>query len=65
VHLRLACGDHKFPLLGYEATIDDIAAMNFAGFDLALFGNRSHVRPEHIRGVSDAASYLCGGFTRY
>lgn len=47
--VRLACGDHSFPLLGHEATIDLIASMGFDGFDLALFGNRSHIRPEHIR----------------
>jgi sugar phosphate isomerase/epimerase len=57
--MRLACGDHSFPLLGHDATIDLIAGMGFEGFDLALFGNRSHIRPEHIRGdIAEAARSL-------
>jgi len=52
--MKLACGDHSFPMLNHEATIDLIAGMGFEGFDLALMGNRSHIRPEHIR--SDIAS---------
>ena len=47
--MKLACGDHSFPLLDHESTIDLIAGMGFEGFDLALMGNRSHIRPEHIR----------------
>ena len=52
--MKLACGDHSFPMLNHESTIDLIAGMGFEGFDLALMGNRSHIRPEHIR--SDIAS---------
>jgi sugar phosphate isomerase/epimerase len=63
--MRLACGDHSFPLLGHEATIDLIAGMGFEGFDLALFGNRSHIRPEHIRAdISDAALSLGSSIRR-
>jgi sugar phosphate isomerase/epimerase len=58
--MRLACGDHSFPLLGHEATIDLIAGMGFEGFDLALFGNRSHIRPEHIRGNIPEAALALG-----
>lgn len=52
--MKLACGDHSFPMLNHEATIDLIAGMGFEGFDLALMGNCSHIRPEHIR--SDIAT---------
>ena len=58
--MRLACGDHSFPLLDHESTIDLIAGMGFEGFDLALFGNRSHVRPEHIRGDIPGAARSLG-----
>jgi sugar phosphate isomerase/epimerase len=58
--MRLACGDHSFPLLDHEATIDLIAGMGFEGFDLALFGNRSHIRPEHIRGDIPGAARSLG-----
>jgi sugar phosphate isomerase/epimerase len=62
--MRLACGDHSFPLLDHEATIDLIAAMGFEGFDLALFGNRSHVRPEHIRTDIPGAAQKLGASIR-
>ena len=58
--MRLACGDHSFPLLNHEVAMDLIAGMGFEGFDLALFGNRSHVRPEHIRGDIPAAARSLG-----
>lgn len=47
--MRLACGDHSFPLLEHDLVLDLIAGMGFDGFDLALMGNRSHIRPEDIR----------------
>jgi sugar phosphate isomerase/epimerase len=47
--LPLACGDHSFPLLEHEHAIDLVSMLGFSGFDLALMGNRSHVRPERIR----------------
>lgn len=47
--MKLACGDHSFPLLDHELVLDLIAGMGFEGFDLALQGNRSHLRPEHVR----------------
>jgi sugar phosphate isomerase/epimerase len=53
--LPLACGDHSFPLLEHEHALDLIAMLGFSGFDLAVMGNRSHVRPEAIRG--DAAGW--------
>jgi len=44
----LACGDHSFPLLEHEHAVQLIAMLGFDGFDLALMGNRSHVRPEVV-----------------
>ena len=58
--MRLACGDHSFPLLNHELTMDLIAGMGFQGFDLALFGNRSHVRPEDIRSDIPGAARSLG-----
>jgi sugar phosphate isomerase/epimerase len=57
--MKLACGDHSFPVLNHESTIDLIAGMGFEGFDLALMGNRSHIRPEHIRNdIPEAATTI-------
>jgi len=47
--LPLACGDHSFPLLEHEHAVALVAMLGFDGFDLALMGNRSHVRPEVVR----------------
>jgi sugar phosphate isomerase/epimerase len=47
--VKLSCGDHTFPLLELPAVLDLISAMGFEGFDLAMMGNRSHVRPENVR----------------
>jgi sugar phosphate isomerase/epimerase len=57
--MRLACGDHSFPLLEHEHAIQLISMLGFAGFDLAVMGNRSHVRPEQIRDdIAGAAERL-------
>jgi sugar phosphate isomerase/epimerase len=45
----LACGDFSFPLLDHEHAIALVAMLGVEGLDLALMGNRSHVRPEHVR----------------
>jgi sugar phosphate isomerase/epimerase len=50
LELPLACGDHSFPLLEHDQAMQIIAMLGFTGFDLAVMGNRSHVRPEHIHG---------------
>jgi len=47
--LPLACGDHTFPLLEHEHVLSLVSMLGFQGFDLALMGNRSHVRPEIVR----------------
>jgi sugar phosphate isomerase/epimerase len=47
--MRLACGDHSFPVLPHEQTVELVRMLGFEAFDLAVMGNRSHVRPEQIR----------------
>jgi sugar phosphate isomerase/epimerase len=47
--MRLSCGDHSFPVLPHEQTVELVKMLGFDAFDLAVMGNRSHVRPELIR----------------
>jgi sugar phosphate isomerase/epimerase len=47
--MRLSCGDHSFPVLPHEQTVELVKMLGFDAFDLAVMGNRSHVRPEVIR----------------
>ena len=47
--MQLSCGDHSFPVLPHEQTVDLVKMLGFEAFDLAVMGNRSHVRPEMIR----------------
>jgi sugar phosphate isomerase/epimerase len=47
--IRLSCGDHSFPVLPHEQTVELVRMLGFDAFDLAVMGNRSHVRPEGIR----------------
>ena len=47
--MQLSCGDHSFPVLPHEQTVELVKMLGFDAFDLAVMGNRSHVRPEHIR----------------
>jgi sugar phosphate isomerase/epimerase len=46
--MKLACADFTFPLLEHEQALDLIRMLGFDGLDLALMGNRSHVRPETV-----------------
>ena len=48
--MQLSCGDHSFPVLPHEQTVELVKMLGFDAFDLAVMGNRSHVRPEEIRG---------------
>lgn len=48
--LKLACADFSFPLLEHERVLALIKMLDIDGIDLALMGNRSHVRPEMVRG---------------
>ncbi len=47
--MQLSCGDHSFPVLPHEQTVELVKMLGFDAFDLAVMGNRSHVRPEAIR----------------
>ena len=47
--VRLSCGDHSFPVLPHVQTVDLVRMLGFEAFDLAVMGNRSHIRPEVIR----------------
>lgn len=47
--MRLACGDHSFPLLPHEDVCRLASMLGLEGIDIGLMGNRSHVRPEVIR----------------
>jgi sugar phosphate isomerase/epimerase len=48
--MKLACADFTFPLLSHERALALIRLLDIEGVDLGLFGNRSHVRPEMVRG---------------
>lgn len=57
--MKLACGDHAFPMLEHELALDLIAGLGFEGVDLLVAGDRSHVRPEDIRPhLTDAATTI-------
>ncbi len=47
--MKLSCGDHSFPVLPHEQTVELVKMLGFDAFDLGVMGNRSHVRPEDIR----------------
>lgn len=48
--MKLACADFTFPLLAHDRALALIRLLDIEGLDLGLFGNRSHVRPEMVRG---------------
>lgn len=45
--LRLACADFTFPLLPHDDVLRLIAMLGFAGVDVGLFEQRSHLWPSH------------------
>jgi sugar phosphate isomerase/epimerase len=47
--MKLACADFSFPLLEHDQALALIKMLDVEGVDLALMGNRSHVRPEQVR----------------
>jgi sugar phosphate isomerase/epimerase len=47
--MKLGCADFTWPLMDHVAVLEHIKRLAFAGVDLGLFGNRSHLRPEVIR----------------
>src|SRR5260370_41362042 len=47
--MKLACADFSWPLLAHERVLALIGLLEVEGVDLALFGGRSHIRPEVVR----------------
>src|SRR5579859_1278707 len=47
--MKLACADFSWPLLSHERVLALIGLLEVEGVDLALFGGRSHIRPEVVR----------------
>lgn len=55
----LACADFTFPLLGHDAVLDLIGALDFDGVDIGLFESRSHLWPSHeFKNLPRAAKQL-------
>jgi sugar phosphate isomerase/epimerase len=48
--MKLACADFTWPLLAHDRALALIHLLDIEGLDLGIFGNRSHVRPEMVRG---------------
>jgi sugar phosphate isomerase/epimerase len=48
--MKLACADFTWPLLAHDQALALIRLLDIEGLDLGIFGNRSHVRPEMVRG---------------
>ena len=48
--MRLSVCDYSFPLLPHDQVCRLARMLDFDALDLGLMGNRSHVRPEAIRG---------------
>src|SRR5437588_11898785 len=48
--MKLACADFTWPLLPHDRVLQLIRLLDVEGVDLALFGGRSHIRPEVVRG---------------
>ncbi len=46
--MKLACGDHSFPLLDHDHVVELIRMLGFDAVDIAIMGGRSHVQPEDI-----------------
>jgi sugar phosphate isomerase/epimerase len=55
----LACADFTFPLLGHDAVLDLIGALDFDGVDIGLFEGRSHLWPSReFKNLPRAAKQL-------
>jgi sugar phosphate isomerase/epimerase len=48
--MKLACADFTWPLLPHDRVLQLIRLLDVEGVDLGLFGGRSHIRPEVVRG---------------
>jgi len=53
---RLACADFTFPLLPHEHVLKLIGMLEFAGVDIGLFENRSHLWPSREFAQLDQAA---------
>jgi sugar phosphate isomerase/epimerase len=55
--MRLACADNTFRLLQpWESAVELIRLLGLDAVDVCLMGNRSHIRPEDVRGDLPAAA---------
>jgi sugar phosphate isomerase/epimerase len=63
--IRLACADNTFRLVRpWEAAVEMIRLLELDGVDVCLMGNRSHIRPEDVRGdIPAAAGRITAGMT--
>ncbi len=61
--MRLSCADNTFRLVQpWESAIAMIALLDVPAVDVCCMGNRSHIRPEEIRGrVPEAAQRITRG----
>ena len=48
--IPLSCADFTFPLLKHEDSCRLISMLGVQGVDIGFFTERSHIRPEHVRG---------------
>lgn len=55
--IPLSGADYTWPLLPHDATFDLIKALGLQAVDLGFMGNRSHVRPELVRGDTATAAH--------
>ena len=55
--MRLACADNTFRLVRpWESAVEIIRLLELEAVDVCLMGNRSHIRPEDVRGDLPAAA---------
>jgi sugar phosphate isomerase/epimerase len=55
--VKLACADNTFRLLQpWESAVELIRLLGLDGVDVCLMGNRSHIRPEDVRGDISACA---------
>ena len=64
--MRLSCADNTFRLLQpWESALDVIRLLDLEAVDVCLMGDRSHLRPEHVRAdLEGAAARIVEGVAR-
>ena len=66
MYQKLSCCDFAFPLLRHEDALYLISRMGFAGVDIGLFENRSHLQPsDQFCDIRGAALQLKGRLEQY